>query len=562
MDIISRLNSAAGITEILKGMTIDEYITKSSELFELPTDELSEIDIECFGAAGRLTSYRRAVGLLFERSELVLRLFEIFSDETSLNILIGMIRYWLLPDPQLLNYSGESDDVGCVKLKMRSIGDIKKEAQTIHDLRFGEELRVYMDNVLPDLFYACELISSLNHNIKLKLKMSAFRDIYLEGYYFRYAPEKKLPDTPRVAAIARVEGEWRNQELLKDFGLVPYILHKNHGCDSVMVGEENPLPYAEKYLKGMRMEFLPDGRDETKLRYMEEHAGDIDILAVYGMYPINYSLARIYKRLNPNGRIYLALDANLSWMDRINIRDERVAFLPANADVIGSSGRYMQEHLNRKWPWRVEHFSNGYFHPWVKDVPPEFEKKENIILTVARVGIYEKANDVMLDAFVRVADRIPDWKLRIVGGVDPAFEPVVRWFYETFPKMRDRVEFAGQINDKEELCEEYRRAKIFTLTSRKEGTPNVISEALHLGCALAITKIDEWREAIDDGNCGMAVSIDDSEAISGMYLEMCQNEDRLRRMCENSYNYAVEHYSMENNVAEIFDRLMETARYD
>ena len=36
--------------------------------------------------------------------------------------------------------------------------------------------------------------------------------------------------------MAPYERPWSNVELVKDCGLIPYLLYKNHGCDASMVG--------------------------------------------------------------------------------------------------------------------------------------------------------------------------------------------------------------------------------------------------------------------------------------------------------------------------------------
>lgn len=76
-----------------------------------------------------------------------------------------------------------------------------------------------------------------------------------------------------------IGGGWNNQQLLKDCGLVPYLLHKNHGFRSVMVGlkvDEN-YPYLE-YVRGLELDFLPEDTIQARINYINTHAPDMDLL--------------------------------------------------------------------------------------------------------------------------------------------------------------------------------------------------------------------------------------------------------------------------------------------
>ena len=189
---------------------------------------------------------------------------------------------------------------------------------------------------------------------------------------------------------------------------------------------------------------------------------------------------------------------------------------------------------------------------------PDFEDKENIILTVGRIGSRQKATDSLIMAFSTIAKRLDGWKLRLVGEVEEDFKPRISEIIRTNPHLLDSVEFVGSIEDKEILGREYRKAKIFCMPSRYEGgTPNVMSEALHGGCAIAVTKFDAYLESTDSGRCGKSCEIDDIEGIADMLSSMARDEEWLKQACHNAYNYAKEHFDMEKIVARIFENLME-----
>lgn len=161
----------------------------------------------------------------------------------------------------------------------------------------------------------------------------------------------------------------------------------------------------------------------------------------------------------------------------------------------------------------------------------------------------------MLEAFAHIAEKIPEWKLRLVGSVDSRFEPYIESFFERHPDLNERIVFTGQIQDRECLKNEYSKAKIFAFTSRLEGgAPNVISEALHAGCVMATTKIDAYEDITGNGKCGMAAEIDDIEGVARMLFELCMNSN-LEEMAQKSVEQANDFYDMEKIVGGLYGKL-------
>lgn len=359
----------------------------------------------------------------------------------------------------------------------------------------------------------------------------------------------------KVVAMAPFEG-WSNVELVKDCSLIPYLLYKNHGHDVSMVGAKlGEYPYHEQYTKGVKMEFLPNGEMITKIRYIEQQAKEIDGLLLYGCHLESYkAVVETYKRLNSNGRIYLALDANSAWMDYILWDKEDFKSFMNHCDVIATSCHVMQDHLNEKWPWKIEYVPNGYYN-FAAQYQPVFPEKENTILTVGRLGTEQKATHVLLEAFAKIAAQIPDWKLRLIGSVEQSFETFQKKYFKHFPELIDRVQFVGTITDRRQLFEEYRKAKIFALSSVVEGgTPNVIAEALHGGCAIAVTRFDAYGDATDSGLCGKSVAVNDVDGFSRILKELC-TEVNLEQISDHAYKYSCREFDMEKIVARVNELL-------
>lgn len=354
-----------------------------------------------------------------------------------------------------------------------------------------------------------------------------------------------------VAALA--PSMWHNSQLVKDCGLVPYLLHKNHSCDVRMVSAPSDESYSNlNYVPGLQMEFLPDDSAASRRQYILTHARDIDCLILYGCRANVYKeAAHLYKQVNPTGKIYLALDANSHWMDRIQWTNPDFSLLMDSCDVIATSCKQMQSHLNEKWPWKIEYIPNGFYDFTCGAVPSSLEKKENMILTVSRLGTPQKRTGLLLEAFARIAPEVPDWTLQLTGTVETEFEPFIEDFFLRFPELKTRIIFSGPISDRIELYKTYQKAKIFALPSWYEGgTPNVVAEALNFGCAMAVTKFDAYSEAISNGRCGFAAEIDDTEDFANALLHLCKNSD-----LEAMYQHAIQTRQTTFDMVRIVDRL-------
>ena len=139
----------------------------------------------------------------------------------------------------------------------------------------------------------------------------------------------------------------------------------------------------------------------------------------------------------------------------------------------------------------------------------------------------------------------------------PEFEAYARSFFSTRPALAERVSFSGQILDKAALFEEYRKAKVFALTSFKEGAPNVATEALFGGCYIVTSDIDASADMVDDGACGEIFPIDDEAALTALLLRLLGDSSRIRRGGERSVRYGRETFDFTKIIQRLYYLLWE-----
>ena len=346
---------------------------------------------------------------------------------------------------------------------------------------------------------------------------------------------------PGICCLATSPG-WVDAQLTKNCGIVPLLFHKMYGFRAIMAGgNSGPYPSHDRYLPEVEMDFIADPDGPDVVRYIEERASDIDVLVLHGPQEYYYAapLER-YRALRPDGRVYLELDANGVWMERLPWNTPSFRRFLAHCDVVGASCRRIQRYLAAKWPCRVEYIPNGFYNFDGIDLAVDFAAKENRIVTVGRIGSPEKRHELLLSAFAAVADAFPSWTLRFVGNVEPAFEELVRTFLTKRPDLEKRVVFTGLIRDKECLFEEYRQAKVFALTSFKEGMPNVVAEALFGGCYMVSSDVDASLDMVDGGACGEIFPIDDEAALTSLLVRLLGDEARIWQGGERAMAYGRE----------------------
>lgn len=332
-------------------------------------------------------------------------------------------------------------------------------------------------------------------------------------------------------------GGWNNQQLRKGCGIVPWLLAKKYFQRAVMVGIKCSETYP--YLVDMpelEMDFLSEDTIKARVEYVKAHARDIDLLILYGAYPQFIPIVEVYKTLRPDGKIYLASDMNIGWAKRIPADHTRYRQFLNYCDVIGASNSTVQNYMQHEWRVPVKLIRNGFYD--FTGTNFDDVRKENIILTVGRIGTRQKLNHILLMAFAAIAHKIPDWKVELVGHVEENFARDTRLFFDANPNLRDRIIFTGQITDKKKLLEKYKRAKIFCLTSRFEGTPNAATEALWAGDFIVTSSIDAANDITDKGKCGRVFPIGDVDKLARLLKNICRDEKILLKGGKHAAAYA------------------------
>lgn len=158
---------------------------------------------------------------------------------------------------------------------------------------------------------------------------------------------------------------------------------------------------------------------------------------------------------------------------------------------------------------RVIH--NGLFSGDIPKTVTEYSQRDSrSICAMGRLD-YQKAYDTMIRAFALFAREHPEHTLNIYGrGREGAQEKLQALAREL--GVGDRVVFHGNRPD---VLEQIKDAGMFLMTSRFEGMPNALMEAMACGLPCVCTDCDFGpAELIENGVSGLLSPVDEPEAIA------------------------------------------------
>jgi glycosyltransferase involved in cell wall biosynthesis len=136
----------------------------------------------------------------------------------------------------------------------------------------------------------------------------------------------------------------------------------------------------------------------------------------------------------------------------------------------------------------------------------------------------QKGYDLLIPAYATIAPRHPDWRLRICGAgpLEQQLEQLVDQH-----RLRDVVTLAARARN---LGVEMARASIFVLSSRVEGFPLVLLEAMSKGMAVVAFDCPTGpSDVIEDGCNGLLVPLGDVNALGAAIARLVDDRPLRHR---------------------------------
>lgn len=176
-----------------------------------------------------------------------------------------------------------------------------------------------------------------------------------------------------------------------------------------------------------------------------------------------------------------------------------------------------------------------YVIPNALSLPDIFDKskynilKKKKVLVISRLEEIQKRISLIIKIWEQVSKdkRAQNWSLEIGG------EGVYLNNYKSYVERYNikNIEFLGRVQP----IPYYKEASIFLMTSRSEGFPLTLNEAMQYGVVpLAFNSFESVKDIINDGENGFLIPELDMEQYSEKLLTLMSDHDLLRNMAMNA----------------------------
>ena len=184
-------------------------------------------------------------------------------------------------------------------------------------------------------------------------------------------------------------------------------------------------------------------------------------------------------------------------------------------------------------------------------------------LLVCSVGqaIYRKGWDILVRAFARAVEQIPQMHLLLVGaigttgaGEPDAYQKELLKLIDNL-KIQDRVHFLGIRKDVSDILS---ASDMFAFPSRAEGLPLALAEAMAAGLPCVASCAGGMPELIENGENGILVEKENITALSDGLIKLARDE-RLRAQMGRMASTSLEEFSLEyqaQRVVKLYDELL------
>jgi len=278
----------------------------------------------------------------------------------------------------------------------------------------------------------------------------------------------------------------------------------------------------------------------------------------------NYSqFAPILKRHNPN--LHVVLDMQCEWASQLD-RTMIARRLECVDTVVGCSA-YIADKVRQRYPHfpgECKALYNGV-SPAQFAGAPATPADHPRVLFVGRVSP-EKGLHVLIDAFARVVERLPDARLDILGAqaacpreilVDLSDEPRVQAlgrFYDDRSYhdhlvaqierlgLTEHVIFSG-FQPHAESVKHFRQAWVLSNPSLSEAFGMSLAEGMAAGIPVVATRVGGMVEVVDDGVTGRVVPPDDPAALGDALVQLLGDAELRARMGQAGRQRAIDCFS-------------------
>ena len=187
--------------------------------------------------------------------------------------------------------------------------------------------------------------------------------------------------------------------------------------------------------------------------------------------------------------------------------------------------------LNKDEAKYYPHFATRIIPNFIETSPPTGNvEREKTVLAAGRIAPV-KQFDHLIAAWAQIADRHPDWNLKIFGdGPEDLLQQLKAQI--TSLGLQKQVSLPGATAH---LNEEMAKSKIYAMTSATECFPMVLLEAMQQGLAIISYDCPHGpRNIIEEGRSGILTKYNDVEAFASALDKLIGDSEKITYFAANS----------------------------
>ncbi len=365
----------------------------------------------------------------------------------------------------------------------------------------------------------------------------------------------------------------------KDVGCIPHYLSKICGWSASLAyfpsGDGRP-PEIEDADFGRHVSLISLGRRKgcvsnniRLMRFLLSDGKKFDLVNFYHDGAATLFHALLYKAVNPSGKTYFKLDMDHLDLNKVLDADRKFpSRLARKAKYLLSSRAvdlYTVEAASIRDSLAEDYYYKGRLRLLPNGFPCEYParvdswpvRKENVILTVGRLGDPQKFNEVLIDALAMMdPDVLEGWKIHLVGPVASGhIERYAEDAARKHPHLENAIRFTGNVPERDRLYEIYERSRIFCLTSRFESFGLVLAEAMYFGNYVISSDLPATRDLTRNGSIGSLFPVGDAAKLRDLLTDALSGKIDLAKRAEESHRWILEEYDW-RKIVKVLDRYL------
>lgn len=178
--------------------------------------------------------------------------------------------------------------------------------------------------------------------------------------------------------------------------------------------------------------------------------------------------------------------------------------------------------------------------PYQKKIEQDKNNKELIIGSIGRFT-YQKGQEYLIDAFTNICKKYNNVKLILVGSGEN--ENVIKNMIIN-KNVQDYIKIE---NYKKNIYNFLRKLDVFVLTSRYEGVPYVLLEAMCIGVPIISTRVGGIDNILEDGKDALLIEKGNIKEIEVALEKVIDNAEIRENLSANAIQ-KVQHYSIDSMV--------------